>query len=110
MDNNFIQLQASLQCRIFYDTTLVSVYCGSFSCRCLQILQNSHSRKHFLNGIGAQQVEIDEIEFVGIFPFITLRPFFGIADGSHTFQVDCRSQMCGIVVFYQIGKRQVRCV
>ena len=75
-----------------------------------QILQSLSPFEHLLYGIRAEQIVIDEIQLIGISTSVTLRPFLRITDGSDTPQVNTRHKISGIILFYQIGKRQIGCI
>ena len=80
---------------------MVGIDIGKFTGRILQVLQQLNSLEHLLDGIGAQKVVIDAVQFIGIRPGIAPGPFLGIAHRTHAAQVHAGHQIGGILLFDQ---------
>ena len=74
----------------------------------MQVLQDSDSFHHLVDGIRTQQVVVDHIQPLLVGTLITLRPFLRIADRTDATQVYTGNQVSLIVFLYQIRKRHVR--
>src|SRR5690554_6423896 len=90
------------------DTALERVDLRCLTCRGLQVLEYLNAREHLLDGVGAEEIKIDAVEFVGVPTLIPFGPLFGIADGAHAAQVHSRSDVGTVVFLYQIRERLVR--
>ena len=110
MDSSLIKLDSLIQSRILDFRTLIRVNLRSFSRHTSQFLQNLSPCHHLLNGVRTQQVIINLVQTIRIFPLVTFRPLLGIANCTYTPQIDTRHQISRILFFYQIRKRQIRSI
>jgi len=62
---------------------------------------------HLLDGKRAQQLEIDEVQLLRVFPPVALGPLAGVAHRSDAAQVHPRGQDALVLALNEIGKRQV---
>ena len=110
MDSSLIKLDSLIQCRIFDFRTLIRVNLGSFPRHTSQFLQNLSASHHLLNSVRTQQVIINLVQTVRVFPLVTFRPLLRITNCTYTPQIDTRHQISCILFLYQIRKRQIRSI
>ena len=63
---------------------------------------------HFLDRVGAQQLEIDVIQLLRVLAAVPARPLASVADRPNAPQVDAGRQHALVFVLDQVGERQVR--
>ena len=110
MDSSLIKLDSLIQCRVLDFRTLIRVNLRSFPRHTSQFLQNLSADHHLLNSVWTQQVIINLVQTVRVFPLVTFRPLLCIADCTYTPQIDTRHQISCILFLYQIRKRQIRSI
>src|SRR5690554_1073859 len=89
------------------DTALERVDFRCLTCRGLQVLEYLNAREYLLDGVGAEEIKVDAVEFVGIPALIPFGPLFGIADSSHAAQVHPRSDVSAVVFLNEVRKGEV---
>ena len=75
----------------------------------LEISEKLTAVEHFLDGIGAEQLEVDEVQFFGVFAFVAFGPFSCVADGAYAFELTpgTRTLSSSCSMRYEKGKSEV---
>ena len=89
-------------------STLERVALGGFARGLLEPLQGVDALQHLLDGIGAEQVEVDAVELVGVGATVALGPLLGIAYGAHALEVSPRHEVGVHAVLDQVGEGHAR--
>lgn len=110
MDGEGVVINSLAERPAFDAGALVGVFFRGFAGNTAEVAQQFDSRHHLADGVGAEKVEVDAIEPVGVGAFVASRPFLRVADGTYATEVDGRYEVGLVVLFQQVGERQIRCV
>ena len=72
---------------------MVGIELGGGPCGGFDVIEECDAVEHFRHCVGAEEVEVYEVEFAGCAAFVAFRPFHGIAYGADTFQVHARHEV-----------------
>ena len=92
---------------MFYFAVLIGEHLRGFARNLFQIFEYINAFIHFLYGIGAEQVEIDGVEFQVVLTVVAPGPFLGITHCTYAAQVHAGNEVTLCAIFDEIRERQV---
>lgn len=102
VDGHRVELYPLLERTVLDGGALERVAFGGFARRLFEPLQGVDTLQHLLDGIGAEQVEVDAVELVGVGASVALGPLLGIAYGTYTLEVGPRHEVGVLAVLDEV--------